>query len=212
MIMDDDQLAIALCSLGYPGFAHLEPNGPQDPAVVLLDAIDRDELDPLVRAALPWIPRKYSDLSWEQLIARARRRKRQNRLGFIVALAAHSSAYLDVHQKLTAVAERIAEIRSEEWDTLCSESMTKAERSSVHSQCFPIAQRWHIESDLEHVIHPSPRVGESFEEYVDIEYQIAPPREVCGHLRLRPGSLVRFTLTEEGVLMTSESFVRPEDV
>lgn len=211
MSMNDDQLAVALGSLGYPGLSYLESSEPVDPAGVLLDAIDRDDLEPRVRDGLPWIPRAFPDMKWDWLITEAQRRNRQNRLGFIVALAALGSPYLAVHNKLIAVTERIAEIRRVEWDTLCNESMTKAERALVHSQCFPIAERWHIDSDFELVVHASPRVGESFEVPLD-RWQIMPPREVCGHLRLRPGNLVRLTLTEEGVLMTSENFVRPEDV
>ncbi len=209
IFMKDDELAIAIGSLGYPGFSHLRSGEPVDPAAVLLDAIDRDELDPRVREGLPWIPRAFPDLNWDWLIAEAQRRNLQNRLGFIVDLAALSSSYLAVHQKLTAVTERIAEIRRDEWDTLSNQSMTKDERAFVHSLRFPIAERWHIDSDLELVVHASSRVGESFEVRVD-RWQIMPPREVCGHLRIRTGDLVRLTLTEDGVLMTSEYFRRPE--
>jgi hypothetical protein len=100
-------------------------------------------------------------------------------------------------------------MQQRQWDTLCNESMTQAERAFVHSQCFPIAARWNIDCDLELVVHACPRVGESFEVPVD-RWQIMPPREVCGHLRVRPGDLVRLTLTQDGVLMTSENFRRPE--
>ena len=210
MTMNNDQLAIALGSLGYPGFSHLGVSEPQDPAMVLLDAIDRDDVDLRVRDGPPWIPCAYPDLDWDWLIAEAQLRNLQNRLGFIVALAALRSPYFVVHQKLVAVTERLAEIRRDKWDTLSNESMTETERAFVHSQHFPIAERWHIDSDLELVVHATPRVGESFEKQVDIEWRIMLPREVCGHLRLRPGTLVTMILTEDGVLMTSENFRRPE--
>jgi len=64
----------ALGSLGYPGFSYLQSTEPSDPAVVLLDAIDRDDLDKRVRDGLPWIPRACLDLNWDWLIAEAQRR------------------------------------------------------------------------------------------------------------------------------------------
>jgi hypothetical protein len=208
--MNDDELAGALGSLGNSGFSYLRSIEAVDPAVVLLDAIDRDDLDQRVRDGLPWIPRAYPDLNWDWLIAQAQHRNCQNRLGFIVALAALSSRYLAVHQQLLAVSERIEEIRGDQWDTLCNESMTTAERAFVHSLRFPIAALWKIDSDLELVIHACPRVGESIEVPVD-RWQIMLPKEVCGHLRIRPGNPVRLTLTQDGVLMTPEKFVRPKE-
>jgi hypothetical protein len=209
MSMNDDELAKALGLLGYPGFAYLGAGEHVDPAGLLLDAIDQDDLDSRVREGLPWVARAVPDLNWGWLAVESERRVRQNRLGFIVALAAVSSPYLAVHEKLKAVAERIAEIRTDEWDTLCGGSMTKVERARVHSQSFPIAARWHIDSDLELGIHACPRVGESFEVRLE-RWRIMSPREVCGHLRIRPGDRVWMTLTESGVLMTSENFRPPE--
>src|SRR5690349_14143500 len=118
MTMNNDQLALALGSLGYPGFSYHGVSEPQNPAMVLLDAIDRDNVDLRVRDGLPWIPRAYPDLDWDWLIAEAQLRNLQNRLGFIVALAALCSPYLNVHQKLVAVTERLAEISRDKWDTL----------------------------------------------------------------------------------------------
>jgi hypothetical protein len=210
MSMNDDELAKALGSLGYLGFAYLGSGERVDPAALLLDAIDRDDLDSRVREGLPWVVRAFSGLNWDWLTAESERRLRQNRLGFIVDLAALSSRHLAVHEKLIAVAERIAEIRRDEWDTVCGKSMTKVERTRLHSQAFPIAARWPIDSDLELGVHARPRVGESFELRLE-RWRIMPPREVCGHLRIRPGDRVRLTLTESGVLMTSEHFVRPDD-
>ena len=141
MTRNDDELKQALGSLGYPGFAYFGLDESVDPAELLLDAIDRDDLDSRVREGLVWIPRRFPDLNWESLLSEAQRRNRQNRLGLIVDLAAFSSRYLADHQKLTAVAERLAAIRTEEWDTLCGKSMTRVERTRIHSDGFPIASR-----------------------------------------------------------------------
>jgi hypothetical protein len=55
-------------------------------------------------------------------------------------------------------------------------------------------------------------VGVSYEVRVDSGFKISPPKEVLGYLRLRPGDRVRLTLTPEGVLMSSENFIRPDDL
>lgn len=55
-------------------------------------------------------------------------------------------------------------------------------------------------------------IGASYEVPLDNEFKISPPREVLGYLRLRPGDLVRLTLTPEGVLMNSENFIRPDEL
>jgi len=127
------------------------------PANQLLDAIDREDLDSRVREGLPWVARAFSSLNWDWLVDESERRARQNRLGLVVALAALSSPYLAVHQKLIAVAERIEKIRRDAWDTLCGRSMTKVERARIRSEGFPIAARWHIDSDLELLFHACPR-------------------------------------------------------
>lgn len=54
--MSDDQIAVELGTLGYPGFAYLASDIQADQAEVLLDALDRDDLDVRVAEGLPWIP------------------------------------------------------------------------------------------------------------------------------------------------------------
>ena len=55
-------------------------------------------------------------------------------------------------------------------------------------------------------------IGASYEVRVDNEFKISPPKEVLGYLRLRPGDRVLLTLAREGVLMSSESFIRPDEL
>jgi bifunctional DNA-binding transcriptional regulator/antitoxin component of YhaV-PrlF toxin-antitoxin module len=55
-------------------------------------------------------------------------------------------------------------------------------------------------------------IGASYEVRVDNEFKISPPNEVLGYLRLRPGDRVVLTLTPEGVLMSSENFIRPDEL
>jgi len=55
-------------------------------------------------------------------------------------------------------------------------------------------------------------IGASYEVRVENEFKISPPKEVLGYLRLRPGDRVRLTLIPEGVLMSSENFIRPGEL
>ena len=51
-------------------------------------------------------------------------------------------------------------------------------------------------------------IGASYDVRLDGDWKISPTREVLGHLLLRPGDRVRLTLTPDGVLMSSEEFIR----
>ena len=112
----DDRLAIELGTLGYPGFAYLAAEIHADPAEILLDALDRDDLDARVTEGLPWIPLAFADLDWEWLIPEAVRKKRQNRLGFIVAVATYVAS-APTRQKPLLVLGRLEQVKRL---TICS--------------------------------------------------------------------------------------------
>jgi hypothetical protein len=81
-----DFLARQLAGLGYPGFAHLR-HAWANPAVVLLDALLREDLEVRLAEALTWVVFTYPDLDWPSLIREAKLRDAQNRLRFVVATA-----------------------------------------------------------------------------------------------------------------------------
>ena len=81
-----------LAALGYPGFAYLKTKAPQNPAGVLLDALDQANLDARVIEGLPWLALTYVDMDWDWLVRNAKVRDRQNRLGFAVSLASEVAA------------------------------------------------------------------------------------------------------------------------
>jgi hypothetical protein len=83
---DSESLAKALANLGYPGFRHLRGGQSQNPAVILLAAISRNDLEVRVIESLPWLVVEYHDLDWEWLTREAKLRDAQNRLGFVVTL------------------------------------------------------------------------------------------------------------------------------
>ena len=154
----DDQLAIDLGTLGYPGFAYLAAGVPADPAEALLDALDRNDLDGRVREGLPWIPLAFADLDWDWLIPEAVRKNRQNRLGFIVALAT-TFASAPTRRKLLVVVGRLEQLKRAECDTLCWESMPSARRVRCHKNRSSLAAHWNLDTgvtvgDLQHLSTP----------------------------------------------------------
>lgn len=78
----------ALARLEYPGFAYLKKQGPRrNPAEVLLRALARDDLDPRLMEALPWLLLHFEEAAFEKLAVPAKLKDLQNRLGFMVSLA-----------------------------------------------------------------------------------------------------------------------------
>lgn len=97
MARNDDLRLRALRALGDPGFfspfSGLEMQHEQhDPAVGLMAALACDRIEEPIVEALPWLFLRYEHLDWTWLVAEARRRGVQNRLGFVVSLALRASA------------------------------------------------------------------------------------------------------------------------
>jgi len=140
-----------LGSLGYPGFAYLRGSARQNPTELLMEALDSDNLDSRVTEALAWLPLAYPHLNWDWLTANAKLRDRQNRLGFVVALA-RQAAERDGSSRLEAdLAARVAKLepsRLAKEDTLCRESMTRAERAWLREHRPKLAEHWNLLTDL----------------------------------------------------------------
>ena len=84
----NEWLVTQLARLSYPGFAYrTRPGVMRHPAEVLLAALALDDLEPRVMEALPWLLLRYEGFDMERLVAAAKARDLQNRLGFTVALA-----------------------------------------------------------------------------------------------------------------------------
>ena len=83
----DTELGADFGKLGYPGFSHLRDT-PRNPAELLLDALDRPDLDARLVEALPRLSLNFPNMNWDWLFSQAKLRNWQNRLGFVSALAA----------------------------------------------------------------------------------------------------------------------------
>jgi transcriptional regulator with XRE-family HTH domain len=140
-----------LGTLGYPGFAYLRGAARQNPAELLMEALDSDDLDSRVTEALAWLPLAYPHLNWGWLTANAKLRDRQNRLGFVVALArqaAERDGSSQLEQELGTRVAKLEPSRLAKEDTLCRESMTHAERTWLREHRPKLAEHWNLLTDL----------------------------------------------------------------
>ncbi len=153
---DDNQLAKDFGALGYPGSSYLQST-PRNPAEVLLDALDRSDLDARLVEALPWLPLRYPNMNWEWLTGQAKLRNRQNRLGFVVALARKAAVRQAEHETVKHLAEPLdllEEARLAKADTLCQESWPLSQRKFAHKHRSRLAAHWNLDTRLmeEHLV------------------------------------------------------------
>jgi transcriptional regulator with XRE-family HTH domain len=140
-----------LGTLGYPGFAYLRGSPRQNPTALLMEALDSDDLDSRVTEAMAWLPLAYPNLNWDWLTANAKLRDGQNRLGFVVALARQAAERDGSPQLEQELATRVAKLepsRLAKEDTLCRESMTRAERAWLREHRPKLAEHWNLLTDL----------------------------------------------------------------
>jgi transcriptional regulator with XRE-family HTH domain len=150
--MDEDELQADLGMLGYPGFAYLRGKPTRNPAQLLFSALDQSDLDSRLVEALPWLTYTYADMDWDWLVTKAKVHDRQNRLGYVVALARKlgregtDSAGLETLAASQSLLER-SRLAGE--DTLCHDSMTQVERKWLRSHRPQEARHWNLLTDLD---------------------------------------------------------------
>lgn len=150
--LSDDALKADLGALGYPGFSYMRGKYTSNPAQLLSYALNQSDLDMRVVEALPWVASTYVDMDWDWLVRQAKQHDRQNRLGFVVTLAvafaekAGDSARI---KKLNQYRELLDLCRLVREDTLCHDSMTRAERKWLGANRPLEARHWHILTDLD---------------------------------------------------------------
>lgn len=144
-------LAAALANLGYAGFRHLKSGRCTNPAIVLLAAISRDNLEVRVVEGLPWLVAEYYDLDWDWLTREATARGSQNRLGFIVSLGrriAEIRGAAEAQRKLRQQQEVLDQARLAREDTLCQNMISEAEREWLRQVRSADARHWNLLTDL----------------------------------------------------------------
>ena len=153
-------LAADLAALGYPGFSHLKPDRKKNPAEVLLSALSAPDLNSRLIEALPWLLLRYTDLDWQSLVREVKVRDLQNRLGFLTSVArrlAEKQGDSEKAEWLRGKESTLERSRLLREDTLCHDSLTKAERQWLDTSRPDEAKYWRLLTDLvpEHLSYAS---------------------------------------------------------
>ena len=151
----DDQLAADLADLGYTGFSHLRRTRTrkQNPADVLLSALNAPKRDARVVEALPWVVLEFPNMEWRNLVLVAKAYDLQNRLGFVTDMARRVAESRNDHEtasKLDRWKSLLEHSKLEREDTLCNDTMTNAERTWLQTRRPEAARQWHLLTSLSH--------------------------------------------------------------
>jgi transcriptional regulator with XRE-family HTH domain len=150
--LKDEEMKADLGALGYPGFIYLRGRPKRNPVQLLFYALNQPDLDARLVEALPWLTCTFVDMDWNWLIKNTKEHDRQNRLGFIVELAvefANRSGDTERFKRLSEYQSSLRRSRLMQEDTLCHDSMTKAERKWLRHNRPAEAKYWNLLTDLD---------------------------------------------------------------
>ncbi len=149
--VSDDQLTADLAALGYPGFSHWKTSRPKNPADVLLSGLKADKRDARLVEAFPWLLLTFAPTDFNDLVATAKLFDLQNRLGYIAGVAralAELRGDKETAKALQKVESTLERSRLEREDTLCNQTMTRAERNWLNTNRPEAAKHWNLLTDL----------------------------------------------------------------
>ncbi|SNT35127.1 Transcriptional regulator, contains XRE-family HTH domain [Granulicella rosea] len=149
--LDEKQFKEALGALAYAGFSYLRGGERMNPADLLLQALDSEDLDARVAEALPWLPVAFPQMDWVWLTRNAKLHDRQNRLAYVVHVASQVAERKGDRALAASLASRVQELersRLAQEDTLCSERITKAERRWLATNRPEAAEHWNLLTNL----------------------------------------------------------------
>ncbi len=146
------ELAEDLANLGYPGFAYLRSRRPKkNPVEVLLAALAKDDLEPRLTEALPWLLLRYEFGKTDYLVQHARLHDLQNRLGFVVNLARRvaerTPRYGHRVPELLRMEQQLQQSRLAKEDTLCWGTLPDVKRRWLADNRPPEAAYWNLLTD-----------------------------------------------------------------
>lgn len=144
--LESDRLPGLLGALGYEPFGYLRGRL-LNPAAVLLAALRQSDLPSRVVEALPWLALRFPELNRGWLVERAKLHDVQNRLAYVVGLAAEA-ADPALAPRLLELVKELEPSRLAREDTLCHDSMTEAERLWLRERRPPAARHWNLLTDL----------------------------------------------------------------
>lgn len=148
---DPQALAASLGALGYPRFSYLADSGRREnPATLLLTALQQEQLEPRLTEALPWLLLHYPNLNWDWLLDHAKRQNLQNRVGFLVSVArdlAQKQGATDVVATLAHWEHELEDARLARVDVL-ARRLTAAERRYFQANRSAAAAHWNLLTGL----------------------------------------------------------------
>lgn len=142
-----DDVARALSSLGYSGFAHLRHARKFNPAELLVRTLSSSNVEARLVEALPWVLVNYPNVDWPWLLREAKVNDLQNRLGFVVTVAREvaekcgKSAAADVLRHWEGVLENS---RLQKEDAFAQDALTDVERRWLRSNRSKAAEHWNL--------------------------------------------------------------------
>jgi transcriptional regulator with XRE-family HTH domain len=136
----EDRFRAQLSALGYPAFAHVVGSRSRPrPDRLLMAVLATPDADARVVEALPWLLTAFPDrFHFGAMVRQAKLQNLQNRLGFMLQLAA-----VDTPGALAAVRD-LERARLLQEDTLCWESMPTATRDWMRANRTPLAAHWNL--------------------------------------------------------------------
>ncbi len=151
--VDEDWIAGNLARLGYPGFRYLSrPGRKRHPAELLLRALALQRLDPRLSEALAWLLLQFEDFDSARLVAEAKSRDLQNRLGFTVSLARnvahHNPEFRHRSRSLEALEEMLKPSRLASEGTYGGGEMSRGMAAWVRKNRSAEAAYWNLLTDL----------------------------------------------------------------
>lgn len=147
-------LDLQLAALGYPKFSHLKKNKrlkKVNPAVILITALQKNDLDSRTLEALPWLIFNFAEMNWEAIIKVAKLSDAQNRLGFLISLAyekAGQSKPADKKQFFKELLSNLERSKLYQEDSFKRISLTKTEKSWLKKNRSKEARFWRVLTNL----------------------------------------------------------------
>ena len=146
-VLGADDVARALGTLGYTGFAHLPRTRRLNPAELLMRALSAKNVEARLVEALAWLLVNYPNMDWPWLLRTAKQNDLQNRLGFLVSVArevADGQRQADVARILAHWESVLENSRLQKEDAFAQDTLTRAERAWLRDNRSDVAARWNL--------------------------------------------------------------------
>lgn len=118
--------------------------------MLLLTALQQEQLEPRLTEALPWLLLHYPNVNWDWLLEQAKRQNLQNRVGFLVSVArelAEKQGATDVVNTLAYWEHELEDARLAKIDVL-ARRLTTAERRYFEANRSAAAAHWNLLTGL----------------------------------------------------------------